>query len=325
MACMLASVGAAAETKKPVPIIFDTDIQGDADDVGAVALLHALADRGEADILAMGVSSKNPWSPLCLSALNTYFGRPNLPLGVLKGPGSSKRSRYAQRVAEEFPRTLNTLDDAPSAAALYRKVLAARTDKQTVIVSVGFLTNLRDLLQTKPDALSPLDGRDLVARRVRAWVCMGGQFPEGREACNFRRDAPAAAYVLEHWPTPAIFSGGEVGIRVLTGAGLAKLPANSPVRRAYQLYNGLNHRASWDQTAVLYAVRGLDGGLAHIWDLHTTGSIGFDPRTAYVTWPSDGTADHAYLVEKMPPKQVARIIEDLMLHIPATPPPKPRP
>ena len=55
----------------PVRVIFDTDIQGDVDDVGTVAVLHALADSGEVDILAMGVSSKNPWSPLCLSALNT--------------------------------------------------------------------------------------------------------------------------------------------------------------------------------------------------------------------------------------------------------------
>ena len=76
------AVGAFAATPEPSPVrlIFDTDIQGDADDVGAVAVLHALADSGEAEILAMGVSSKNPWSPLCLSALNTYFGRGDIPL-----------------------------------------------------------------------------------------------------------------------------------------------------------------------------------------------------------------------------------------------------
>jgi hypothetical protein len=315
-ACLAAGAFAAAP-KRPVRLIFDTDIQGDADDVGTVAVLHALADRGEAEILAMGVSSKNPWSPLCLSALNTYFGRGDLPLGVLKGPGSSKKSRYAQKVAEEFPRTLRSLDDAPDAAMLYRRVLAAQGDKSVVVVSVGFLTNLRNLLQTKSDDVSPLDGRDLVARKVRAWVCMGGQFPEGREACNFRRDAQAAAYAIEHWPTPIVFSGGELGIRVQTGAGLRKLPADSPVRRGYELYNGLTNRASWDQTAALYAVRGLEGGLSNVWGLHTSGSIHFDPQTAYVTWREEPQRDQAYLVEKMPPEQVARMIESLMLHLPA--------
>ena len=75
-----------AAQREPVPIILDTDIMGDVDDVGAVAVLHALANRGEAKILAMGVCVKNPWCPLCLDALNTYFGRPNIPLGVVKGP-----------------------------------------------------------------------------------------------------------------------------------------------------------------------------------------------------------------------------------------------
>jgi len=315
------AVGAslAAPERPAVRLIFDTDIQGDADDVGTVAVLHALADSGEVEILAMGVSSKNPFSPLCLSALNTYFGRGDVPLGVLKGPGSSKRSRYARQIGEEFPRKLKSIDDAPDAAMLYRRVLAAADEKSVVIVSVGFLSNLRNLLKTKPDDLSPLDGRALVAKKVKTWVCMGGQFPKGREACNMRRDAPAAAYAIEHWPTPVIFSGGELGRRIQTGAGLTKLPADSPVRRAYELYNGLTNRASWDQTAVLYAVRGLEGGLNDVWDLHTEGSIHFDAKTAYVQWRDQPQRDHAYLVEKMPPKQVARMIEALMLHLPKHP------
>ncbi len=91
MACLVAlmAVDALADVSGPVRLIFDTDIQGDADDVGAVAVAHALADSGEAEILAVGVSSKNPWSPLCLSAVNTYFGRGNVPLGVLKPPNLS--------------------------------------------------------------------------------------------------------------------------------------------------------------------------------------------------------------------------------------------
>ena len=312
------AVDAFAATPQPSPVrlIFDTDIQGDADDVGTVAVLHALVDSGEAEILAMGVSSKNSWSPLCLSALNTYFGRGNVPLGVLKGPGSSKRSRYAQQIAEEFPRNLKSLDDAPDAAVLYRRVLAAQTDNRVVMVSVGFLSNLRNLLLTRPDDVSSLDGRELVARKVKAWVCMGGQFPEGREACNLRRDSHAAAYAIEHWPSLIVFSGGELGIRIQTGAGLRKLPADSPVRRTYELFNGLMNRASWDQTAVLYAVRGLEGGLGDVWTLHTGGSIHFDEKTAYVQWRDRPRRDHAYLVEKMPPNQVARTIETLMLHLP---------
>jgi hypothetical protein len=86
-----------------VRLIFDTDIESDVDDVGSVALLHALADRGEVEILAMGVSAKHRWSVPCLSALNTYFGRPDIPLGGVKGPGVDEGSKYAEAIAREFP------------------------------------------------------------------------------------------------------------------------------------------------------------------------------------------------------------------------------
>ena len=35
-----------------IPIIFDTDIGTDIDDAGALAILHVMADRGQARILA---------------------------------------------------------------------------------------------------------------------------------------------------------------------------------------------------------------------------------------------------------------------------------
>ena len=158
---------APSSATSPVPVIFDTDIMGDVDDVGAVAVLHALADRGEAKILATGVCVKNPWSPLCLDALNAYFGRADIPLGVVKGPAHNRASKYAQAVAEEFPHALKSANDAPDAAQLYRKVLARQPDRSVVMVSVGQLTNLRNLLKTGPDQHSDLNGRDLVKRKAR--------------------------------------------------------------------------------------------------------------------------------------------------------------
>lgn len=304
------------EPTLPVPIIFDTDIQGDVDDVGAVAVLHALADRGEAKILAMGVCVENVHSSVCLDALNTYFGRGDVPLGVLKGPGFLKRSRYAEQVAREFPHRLASADDAPDAVAVYRRALAEQPDASVVLVSVGPLTNVDNLLRSKPDAASRLEGRALVAEKVRLWVCMGGTIPLGREA-NVRRDPRASAHAVEHWPTPIVFSGSEIGDRIGTGARLSTLPKSSPVRRAYELYNGLENRWSWDQTAVLYAVRGHAGGLADVWDLQTTGSMAVDPADGTSRWRAEPQRRHAYLVEEMPPEQVARMIEDLMLHQPA--------
>ncbi len=179
------------------------------------------------------------------------------------------------------------------------------------MVSVGQLTNLRNLLKTAPDQYSNLGGVELVRRKVRVWVCMGGRFPEGREA-NLINDGPAAAYAVEHWPTPIVFSGWEIGNEIMTGARLREVPKESPVRRAYELYNGLKNRQSWDQTAVLFAVRGLDGGLSDYWNLQSNGSLHVNEDGSNA-WRESTRRQHSFLVKKMPPQRIAAVIEELML------------
>src|SRR5688572_29379947 len=70
---------------KPVNVIFDTDMGPDYDDVGAITLLHAFADQGEANILATMASTKYEGVAAVLNVLNTYFKRPDLPIAVPKG------------------------------------------------------------------------------------------------------------------------------------------------------------------------------------------------------------------------------------------------
>jgi len=50
---------------EPVSVIFDTDMGPDYDDVGALTLLHAFADRGEAKILATVSSNRYTNSVPC--------------------------------------------------------------------------------------------------------------------------------------------------------------------------------------------------------------------------------------------------------------------
>ncbi len=301
---------ASAMAETPMRVIFDTDLGADVDDAGAVAVLHALADRGEAEILAMGLSVKHPWSAPCLDALNTFYNRPDIPIGVLKGPGVDDGCKYAEPVAAEFPHDLKSADDAPDVTALYRETLARQPDKSVVLVTVGFLTNVANLLDSKADTHSELDGVELVRRKVRHWVCMGGGFPNGHEY-NLMKDAKSTERALEKWPAPIVFSGFEIGEPIHSGAGLKALPADNPVRRAFELFNGLNNRSSWDQTAVLYAVRGLDGGLADVWDVHAQGSITVSPDGSN-GWHDEPDRRHTFLVRKLPSDKVAEIIEQLM-------------
>ena len=66
---------------KAVRIIFDTDIGTDVDDAGALAILPIMADRGEAEILATRSANRNRWCGPALDAINTYYGRGDMPVG----------------------------------------------------------------------------------------------------------------------------------------------------------------------------------------------------------------------------------------------------
>ena len=330
--------GAAEAPAAPVDVIYDTDMALDVDDVGALALLHALADRGEARLLAVGISEtarhdNGVWAAPAADAINTWFGRPDIPIGAYRGPHQPTRDtgRYAEKTAKAFPHDLRSGKDAPEAYKLYRKVLAARPDASVTLLSVGFLTNLDALLRSGPDEVSPLDGVELVRRKVKEWVCMGGRFPASVENGEFNLATypEATAYVLAHWPTPAMFSGFEIGVRVKTGARLIRehAPATSPVSRAYLEYTGGKDRESWDQTAALYAVRGLEHEGQTYFTAVTSGHVRFvltaAPRAAggpaahsSNTWVAEPDAEQGYLVEAMPPEKLGAVIEDLMMHRP---------
>ena len=178
-----------------------------------------------------------------------------------------------------------------------------------VFCAVGPLNNLRQLLDSGPDRASRLSGVDLVARKVKLLSVMGGRYPEGKE-WNFEQDPAAAARVMADWPTPILLSGWEIGARVFTGKRLhTETAAGNPVRVAYAHYIGADKdRESWDQTAVLAAVR----GAATHWAPSAPGSVTVDPRDAMNRWRPAAGGRHTYLVERDPPARVKEAIEELM-------------
>ena len=68
---------------QPVRLILDTDLGPDYDDVGAIALMHALADSGYVNVLATISSNKDERVVPCIEVLNTYFDRPDLPFDTV--------------------------------------------------------------------------------------------------------------------------------------------------------------------------------------------------------------------------------------------------
>jgi hypothetical protein len=328
--CALGFICQAGEEKLPaVKIIFDTDMDSDCDDVGALAMLHAFADKGEAEILATIVSAKNEWSAPCVDAINTFFGRPDIPVGSPKGAASKSPSKFAKQIAEQFPQNMGSGDKAEDAAELYRRILKQQPDGSVVIITVGDLTNIADLLKLAASNKGP-SGVELVKSKVKKWVCMGGNFI-GHPAKddlklgnnNFTLDKAGSFYAVQNWPVELVFVGREIGSvpsGLKAGKRLGELPESNPVRMGYQHYFGgtVKERHVADQTTVLYAVR----GLSDYWDAETKGYMDLQPDMTF-EWKYDPSSKkHSYLLKKKvetaaTDRRIERVIEDLMMHQPA--------
>jgi inosine-uridine nucleoside N-ribohydrolase/lysophospholipase L1-like esterase len=299
------------------PVIFDTDMGPDYDDVGAITLLHAFADSGKIKILATMASDKYEGVAPVLNLFNTYFHRPEIPIGVPKGNAVDQRDwqHWTDSILLNYPHAIRQNSDVPDAVALYRKILTGQKDHSVVIITVGFLTNLSGLLRSGPDSWSSLNGEELVRRKVKELVSMAGGFPSGHEF-NIHRDSEASRYVFGHWPGTVIFSGFEIGKKIKCGLPLVQNASirNSPVKDVFRISIPMaaedsGGRMSWDETAVLVGV----GGYKPYYTLQA-GRIRIAGDGSN-TWDSSGKGQF-YLVEAVPSANVRDLIDRLMMHQP---------
>lgn len=299
--------------------IFETDMQADCDDSGALAILHALADAGEAEIVAVMINSSSPYSAACVDAINTFFGRPDIPIGDLKVPYYSigmTIDRYPPVLAKTYPNdmlseTNNPDSKAPDATKLYRRLLSKQPDTLVTIVSVGFLSNLARLIESKPDKFSPLGGVELINKKVKRLVVMAQLF--GKDGCNVKYDIPSAQKVVKRWPTPIIWS--PLGRDIITGPRLAsECQEDHIIRKAFEIHNdnpynkGDLHRRSSDQVAVLYAIRGVGAFFEEV----KRGSITISDD-GFIDWTAEPDKQQGYIKQISPPDMIAKVIEDMMV------------
>ena len=251
---VLLAGAALAMAAPPLPVIFDTDIGNDVDDCLALAILHAFQSRGEVRIAAVTITKDNVWAPRLASAINIFYGRPEIPIGVVHD-GKTRDDGYLKKAIDAGHHEYK--DDARDAVTVLRQALLSEKDGSVVIVQVGFSTNLARLLD------SP-GGRDLAAKKVQRLVMMAGDFEGKGPEYNVVTDIPAAQKVAREWPTPVVWSGGEVGSTIKYPAASIERdfgpPGANPVADAYRVYMKMPYdRETWDLTAAFYAVRPGDG------------------------------------------------------------------
>jgi inosine-uridine nucleoside N-ribohydrolase len=318
--CIVLLFASFSEKTNSVNIIFDTDIAPDYDDVGAMAILHAFEDNNEAKILATISCNTFETTAPTLSLLNTYFNRSEIPVGVTKGnfPNEDCSQEWAQAINAKYPHTIKSNDEAEDAIKLYRKILSSQPDKSVTIVTVGFFTNLAGLLNSTADQYSSLSGKDLIIKKVKELVSMAARIDSGKNSgyeFNVIVDAKASQKVFSDWPTPWIMSGFEIGEKIHTGIRLINNESiqNSPVKDAFKIAltkdSNTIGRNSWDETAVLVAVRGIQPFFNY---KKLNFEIEADGKDVVI--PGDKIT---YLTFKQTPDEIGKTIEDLMMHQPS--------
>lgn len=313
--CGLAA-NSQAKKNKPVNVIFDTDMATDYDDVGAITLLHYYADNGQAKILATIASTKYPRVAAVLSVFNTYFKKPDIPIGVPMGAASEDADpqKWSDSITAKYPHKIRANSEAMDAVALYRKILAKQPDNSVTIITVGFFTNVVNLLKSGPDKYSPLTGLQLVNKKVLKMVSMAGKYPSGSEY-NMDNDSVASKYVFSHWTKPVIFSGFEIGEKIHTGLPLIYNDKimNDPVKDVFRISipqskDDVNGRMSWDETAVFVAIH----GPAPYYKL-VPGKVIVN-HDGSNSWATAGNQN--YLLAVRPPAEMQEIINKLIMHQP---------
>jgi purine nucleosidase len=285
----------ARERNAPSNVIFDTDMWSDIDDALALAMLHALQDRHEINLVAVTVSTDIKWCASYVDLIDTFYRHPQVPVGLVrhglnleafrkKYPETTwPVTRYTQILSEEkepkgslvYPHRLVDGTHAPEAVSLLRRSLAAQPDGSVVMIQVGYSTNLARLLESGPDASSPLGGRDLIHQKVRLLSVMAGNFgetpldghtyPKGSPEFNLELDVPSAQKLFSDWPTPIVDSGFEIGLAMPYPAVSIERDfsyvKHHPIADTYRTYAREtsspwpHNHATFDLTAVLYAAR----------------------------------------------------------------------
>lgn len=311
-------------------IIFDTDMGSDCDDVGALALLHVFADQGKAEILSCNYSSgKVRYGAGIIDAINTYFGRPDIPIGadydtIIGDPKDKMRAEWLLNIFD-FGNDIVKNTDAVEQTKLNRKILVKQDDNSVIYLTVGHTNGLYELLISEPDEISYLSGKELIQQKVKHWIAMGALNANNTDGIytqdwNLYRNGTAAStdFLIKNFPKPVYFIA--TGTDVMTGKSLLNTPEKNIVRKAYEVWlkNAMDkeltdQRPGWDIIAVYFVVEGLGDFLYK----EEQGYLDFDTEKGARWIRGDKGKQHHLILTKEKKK---RALEDFLNQVIATQP-----
>lgn len=281
-------------------VIFDTDIGPDCDDAGAMAVMFELAKKYDIKILGAANCTSNPYGNGAIRAIAEHFGHEDFAVGQHKGYEILKDgNKYNKPVTKKYMKYENSAIHAKSALEFYKKALSKAEENSVTVISVGPLTNLAEIIREEPG---------LFNEKVNSIVAMAGKFPDGREF-NIECDPQAAKAVVDGFKNLIVFSGFEVGNKVMTG--FTREAEDNPVFDCYKHYLGKKElpylRESWDLTAVHYAFEG-DG---EFYSLSKPVKVTVDENGS-VSTEKDKYSKRFYLIKKAKNEEIAEYLNSIL-------------
>lgn len=306
------------KAQKPL-LIFDTDMDTDCDDAGALGLLLNYVKAGKADLL--GIIADAPAADVapCCEAICDYYGVP-VEIGAIYEKTYANDPRFADYRAHRagvaadkyynaaFAARVGKKDtDYTPAARAYREMLAGEEDNSVTVVAVGLLTALAELFETTGDDLSPLSGVELFAKKVKCVVSMGNAtYPEFRDKnFNYKMDREGAKVFFDNCPVPVYVC--PEGSFVVTGHSFSEtFEKDHPLRVAYEMWCGgeSKGRSSWDLITLLFALE----PQSPLFKAETHGTVRYD-TTNRAWWEEDGIRTDYDLRITVSEKEMAEILE----------------
>jgi hypothetical protein len=332
---------AAPPRTPPLGVAFDSSLDGDVDQVLALAMLFGFDVRRQIRLASLSLSRYSLLAVAYLDLVARFYrgeqatdivaDRLSLPVGmstlqVANGAPPMLSVVLAKNVgnvgeARIYPRGRAALNDTADPVALIRNALSAQVDQNGAVILAGSPVNLLGVI-ARPD------GRDWVTRKARALNVAAGRFADGPVDATVQRDVTGFRRLLAEWPSPIVMAGTELnealpfpGQRFESGTTWTM---HHPVLDSYRAF-GTQHRlyvrGSYDApsrtlAAVLHAVEPDQS----YFDVSPPGTItiGDDGRTTFS--PSPG-GRHRYLIARVDHKE--RVLQRYVDTVTAQPPPRP--
>ena len=278
-------------------VILDTDIGSSTDDLFAMEMLYRYEDQGRCRLLGVVVDRMGEDCAACADVMGNYFGHGDVPIGLVRN-GIENPAVWIDYKALPthidqdgnlmFQRSVADYAALPDGWQLYRQLLAAQPDHSVSIVSIGFVTCLAQLLQSGPDSFSPLNGVELVRRKVKCIYVMGGVFGESVEPdFNFSQGITFAQTFFDLWPQEVdmVFSPMEVGqeIEYTPDQVIADIDWTDihPIKQVYMQCNCNTGQMMWDPMVAIQAVEG-----DTVFRLSERGTVSITPQAETLFTPS---------------------------------------